>query len=63
MNAQTGKEDIYYPTIGKHSLHNHSNDNGLRLINLQHQEAWLLAVPYFNIDTYIRVHGSLQMDK
>jgi hypothetical protein len=31
-SAQTGK-DTYYPTIGKHSLHNHSNDNGLTLIN------------------------------
>jgi exonuclease III len=33
MNAQIGKEDIYIPTIGKHSLHSQSNDNVLRLIN------------------------------
>lgn len=32
-NAQVGKENIYLPTIGKHSLHNCSNDNGQRLID------------------------------
>jgi hypothetical protein len=31
LNVQIGKEDIYYPTIGKRRLHNHSNDSGLRL--------------------------------
>jgi exonuclease III len=33
MNAKVGKEQIYRPVIGKHSLHKRSNDNGMRLIN------------------------------
>ncbi|XP_072387477.1 uncharacterized protein [Diabrotica undecimpunctata] len=31
FNAKISKEPSLYPTIGKHSLHNISNDNGLRL--------------------------------
>ncbi|KAF0770135.1 craniofacial development protein 2-like [Aphis craccivora] len=33
MNAQVGKENTYKTTIGKHSLHDRRNDNGIRLIN------------------------------
>jgi hypothetical protein len=62
MNAQIGNEGIYCLTTGKPNLHNHSNNNGLMLL-LQHQEAWLLVVPYINIEIYIRILGSLQMDK
>lgn len=32
MNAKLGKEDMYRPNLGKHSLHSISNDNGTRLI-------------------------------
>lgn len=33
LNAKVGREAIYYPIIGKHSLHAESNDNGKKLID------------------------------
>jgi exonuclease III len=33
FNAKVGKEDIFKPTIGNGSLHEISNDNGVRLVN------------------------------
>jgi len=33
MNAQVGKENTYKTTIGKHSLPDRSNNNGIKLIN------------------------------
>jgi endonuclease/exonuclease/phosphatase family metal-dependent hydrolase len=33
FNAKVGKEDIFNPTIGIESLHEISNDNGVRLVN------------------------------
>jgi hypothetical protein len=33
FNAKVGREDIFNPTIGNESLHQDSNDNGVRLVN------------------------------
>jgi hypothetical protein len=34
FNAKVGREDIFKPTIGNESLHEISNDNGVRVVNL-----------------------------
>jgi hypothetical protein len=33
FNAKVGREDIFKPTNGNESLHEISNDNGVRLVN------------------------------
>jgi hypothetical protein len=33
FNAKVGREDIFKPTFGNESLHEISNDNGVRLVN------------------------------
>ena len=38
FNAQLERENIFNPTIGNESLHNDSNDNGARIVNLQHKK-------------------------
>jgi hypothetical protein len=34
VNAKVGREDIFKPTIRNESLHEISNDNGVRLVNI-----------------------------
>jgi exonuclease III len=33
LNANVGREEAFHNTVGKESLHEYSNDNGLRLID------------------------------
>jgi hypothetical protein len=33
FNAKVGREDIFKPIIGNESLHEVSNDNGVRVLN------------------------------
>jgi hypothetical protein len=34
FNEKVGREDIFKPIIGNESLHEASNDNGIRVVNL-----------------------------
>jgi len=33
FNARLGGEDIFKPTVGSESLHQYSNDTGVRIVN------------------------------
>jgi hypothetical protein len=34
FNAKVGRKNIFKPTIGNKSLHQDSNDNGVRIVNV-----------------------------
>jgi exonuclease III len=38
-NTKVGREDIFIPTIGNESLHEISNDNGVKVVNCHIQES------------------------
>ncbi|KAJ0171123.1 hypothetical protein K1T71_013322 [Dendrolimus kikuchii] len=46
-NAKVGREEIYKPTIGMHSKHNVSNDNGTRLISFASAKAMVIKSTMF----------------
>ena len=33
FNAKVGRENVFNPTVGNESLHQHSNDNVIRIVN------------------------------
>jgi endonuclease/exonuclease/phosphatase family metal-dependent hydrolase len=42
FNAKVGRENILKPTVGNESLHQDSNDNGVRIVNFAKSKIWLL---------------------
>ena len=55
FNAKVGRENIFKPTIGQESLHQDSNDNGVRLVNFatsQNLVVKSMIFPHRNIHTY-----------
>ncbi|KAL4084269.1 hypothetical protein QTP88_028094 [Uroleucon formosanum] len=47
LNAKIGKETAFKPTIGLHSLHNITNDNGLRLVYLATGKGFIIKSTMF----------------
>ena len=55
FNAKLGREDIFKPIIGQESLHQDSNDNGVRLVNfatLKNLVVKSTMFPHRNIHKY-----------
>jgi hypothetical protein len=46
-NAKVGRETVHQPTIGKHSLHESTNENGLRLIDFAAGRQMAIKSTYF----------------
>ena len=55
LNAKVGRENIFKPTIGQDSLHQDSNDNGVRLVNFATSKNLVVKstmFPHRNIHKY-----------
>jgi len=55
FNAKVGRENIFKPTIGQDSLHQDSNDNGVRLVNFATSQNLVVKItmfPHRNIHKY-----------
>jgi hypothetical protein len=55
FNAQVGREDIFKPTIANESLHETSNDNGVRLVSVatsKNIRVKSMMFPHRNIHKY-----------
>ena len=57
FNAKVGRENIFKPTIGQESLHQHSNDNGVRLVNFATSKTWWLRALCSLTGTFINKPG------
>jgi hypothetical protein len=61
FNDKAGREDIFKPTIGNESLHEISNDNGVRAVNFAHPKILLSKVQCSHIIPFINLLGQLLM--
>ena len=55
-NAKVGRENSFKPTIGQESLHQDSNDNGVRLVNFATSQNLVVKstmFPHQNIHKYL----------
>jgi len=57
FNAKVGRENIFKPTTGQESLHQDSNDNGVRLVNFATSKIWLLRARCSLTGTFINAPG------
>jgi hypothetical protein len=58
FKARVGREDIFKPIIGKESVHEGSNDNGVRVVNSATSK-YLSRAQHSHTATFINMLGLL----
>jgi hypothetical protein len=59
--AKVDREDIFKPIIGNESLHEASNDNGVRVLNFATSKNVIVRAQHFHTVTFINTLGLLLM--
>jgi hypothetical protein len=62
LSAKVGREDILKPTVGKESLHEISNDNGVKVVTFATSKN-LTKVQCSHIVTFINLFGHILMER
>jgi len=60
-NAKVGRENVFKPTIGNESLHQHSNYNGVRIVTFATSKNLVVKSTMFPTETFISTPGPLRM--
>jgi exonuclease III len=63
FNAKLGREDTFKPTIGNESLHEDSNDNGVRVVNFATSKDLVVKSTMFPHEIFINTSGPLRMGR
>jgi hypothetical protein len=63
FNAKVGREDIFKPAIGNESLHEISNDNGVRVVNFATSENLTVKSTMFPHHNNHKLLGHLLMGR
>ena len=53
FNAKVGREGIFGPTVGKHSLHEKTSDNGFRLVSFANAQNMFISSTWLQ---YLNIH-------
>jgi hypothetical protein len=61
LNAKVGREDILKPIIGNESLHEASNDNGVRVVNFATLKNLIIKSTFPHTLTFVNTLGPLLM--
>jgi len=61
FNAKVGRENIFKPTVANESLHQDSNGNGIRIMNVATSENLVVTSMMFQHQTFISTPGPLLM--
>jgi hypothetical protein len=61
LSAKVGREDIFKPIIGNESLHEASNDNGVRVVHFATSKNLIVKSTTFPTATFINTLGLLLM--